>query len=214
VSSGHTGLQLGLVNTAGRMNGFQFGLINIGGNMAGTQIGLINFHTNKKGNGVPIGLLNITSTGQFVRLYTSEILLTHLEISTGSLHVQNMLSFGYNPIQIRAGQPLWSVGYSIGQVKRPGGQFFYSYDAGLAHLNFTGKLSSQLSLLTRARATAGYKVQLGKIHFHVFGGLTLNSFLAGGDRLPVSPGYLRIYQKTSSRSHLEFWPGFVAGIHL
>jgi hypothetical protein len=215
ISVNHTGLQIGLVNTTRRMNGFQIGLVNIGGDMAGTQIGFINLNAGKYGKGVPIGLFNLNTKNEFVRLYTSELFASNLEISTGSLRIQNMVSFGYNVLQgSNFYQPKWSIGYSIGQIKWPRKEFFYSYDAGIAHINQHEKLTKQLSLLTRARATAGYKITLQKVVFHVFGGLTFNTFIANKDRAPLSPDFLRIYHTASSHSNIEMWPGFVAGIHL
>jgi hypothetical protein len=215
ISVNHTGLQIGLLNTARRMNGYQVGLINIGGEMAGTQIGLINLNSGKSGKGVPIGLFNLNTRNEFVRLYTSELFASNLEISTGSLRIQNMVSVGYNPdYGADFYRPKWSVGYSIGQIKWPGKNFFYSYDAGIAHINQSMKLSKQLSLLTRARVTAGRRIELRKVRFHMFGGLTFNSFFADRERESLSPDFLRFYNKNTSRSHIEMWPGFVAGIHL
>jgi hypothetical protein len=211
----HTGLQIGLLNTARRMNGFQVGLINIGRQMAGTQIGLINLNADKHGKGIPIGLLNLNTKNEFLRLYTSELFASNLEISTGSLRIQNMLSVGYNPFTgTDFYRPTWSVGYSLGQIKRPQPSFFYSYDAGIAHINQGMKPTKQLSLLGKVRATAGYKLDLRKVVFHVFGGITFNTLLADGDHLPLSPDFLRIYDRQTDKSRIEIWPGFVAGIHL
>lgn len=196
------------------MNGFQIGLVNVGGDMAGTQIGLINLNNSRKGNGMPIGLINLNTKNNFIRLYTSEVFASNLEVSTGSMRVQNMVSFGYNPVNgLDFHRPKWSIGYSLGQIKKPTTTFFYSYDAGIAHVNHYWKLSRQLSLLTKARVTAGYKVELRKVVFNIFGGLTFNSYFAGHDITPLSPNLLRIYHKNTSRSHIEMWPGFVAGIH-
>jgi hypothetical protein len=215
LSSAHSGLQIGLINTAKRMNGFQVGLVNMGGNMAGTQIGLINIHRNKKGNGIPIGLLNITSQGHFVRLYTSELFLSNMEISTGSMRIQNIISVGYNPVpHLQTVSPAWSVGYSIGKLIKPSGQYFYNYDLGIAHINRSGKLEKDVSLLSKIRATAGYKIELRNVVFHVFGGLTYNAYISEGDRLNLAPGRLMMYSDKIGQKKLELWPGFVAGIHL
>lgn len=215
VSVDYTGLQIGLLNTAKKMNGYQIGLINIGGEMAGTQIGIVNINSGKKGKGTPIGLFNINSKGHFARLYTSELFASNLEISTGSLRIQNMVSVGFNPVKGGSFyKPTWSLGYSIGKIKRPFEQFFYSYDAGIAHINQSGKITKGLSLLTKARITAGYQIHLPKIVFHVFGGLTFNTYFAEKDTNPISPQSFRIYHTTNNHSHIEMWPGFVAGIHL
>jgi hypothetical protein len=215
VSVDYTGLQIGLLNTAKRMNGYQIGLINLGGEMTGTQIGLINISSGKKGKGTPIGLININSKGHFARLYTSELFASNLEISTGSLRLQNILNIGFNPVRgTDFYRPTWSLGYSIGKVKRPFKQFFYSYDAGIAHINQSGKITKQLSLLTKARATAGYQIHLRNVVFHIFGGFTFNTFFAEKDTNPISPELFRVYHNNTSNSHIEMWPGFVAGIHL
>jgi hypothetical protein len=126
-----------------------------------------------------------------------------------------MLSFSYNPSGlVDYNSPRWSIGYSVGQIKRPFDKFFYSYDAGIAHINTRGKITKELSLHSKVRATAGYKIYLRKIIFHVFGGITFNSYVTKGDRLPISPDYLRIYHQYHNRTSLELWPGFVAGIHI
>jgi hypothetical protein len=215
LSSDHSGLQLGLINQAKRMNGYQIGLLNIGGNMAGTQIGLINIHRNKKGNGTPIGLLNITSKDHFIRLYSSELFMSNLEISTGSANVQNILTFGYNATHyLQASSPKWNVGYSIGKIKKPTSDYFYSYDIGASHVSKNGKLEKELSLLAKIRGVAGYKIHNRYVTFHIFGGLTFNGYFAQGDREDIAPDWLQVHARSSGRHSIGLWPGFVAGIHL
>ena len=81
--------QIGLFNFASKVDGMQIGLINFGGSMRGKQIGLINFFSNtapkdQVKNGTPIGLINIGSSGPFLRVSTNELFLTNIEVSTGN----------------------------------------------------------------------------------------------------------------------------------
>nr|AIA10726.1 unknown Function [uncultured bacterium]AIA10891.1 unknown Function [uncultured bacterium] len=77
------GVQIGLVNLAGRMNGFQIGLINYGRRMQGTQIGLINIFSNGRTpetrDGTSIGLLNIGSSGHF-SVFSSDMFIVTLRL--------------------------------------------------------------------------------------------------------------------------------------
>lgn len=97
-----TALQLGIINSAKRMNGFQIGLINYAGRSQGTQIGLINIYRGGKDggtrDGTAIGLINAGDVGH-VAFYTDELFFTNYEIATGNAknrRIQNTSFTRYN----------------------------------------------------------------------------------------------------------------------
>jgi hypothetical protein len=204
-----TGLQLGLVNSAGRsMAGYQIGLVNFGGEMSGTQIGLVNI--NKSTNGTPIGLFTVDSEA-FIRVLASELFLTNLEIGTGTRSMYNTVSISYNAGNyFNSITPKWAVGYSLGKIWSTR-SFFVSTDVQVQHINLASNFTKELSLSGKVRASVGLPVNLGFTSFYLLSGLTWNSYVSNGDS--ISPD-LMSFQMENQRlgKQLSFWPGFTIGI--
>ncbi|WP_421876334.1 LA_2272 family surface repeat-containing protein [Marinoscillum sp.] len=201
------GVQVGLVNLSKTNDGLQLGLFNKTKGFRGVQVGLVNFYHSSpyqggQGNGkygVPIGLINIGSTGNHVRIYNNSLFWTNLEITTGNCRNctwteskmpinskfqkmnQNALIFGYN--QWAYVSPYkWTIGYGFEQVlynkssmsaADPNNKrFFVSYGARVQHLNRDRQFEKRLNLLSVLHSEIGLKVTSS---MYVFGGLNLNS---------------------------------------
>jgi hypothetical protein len=172
-----SGVQIGLVNIAKKMNGFQIGLINYGKQTQGTQIGLINIYSNGKDpqtrDGTSIGLLNIGSSFS-ISAYTSDIFLTNLEISTGTSknkrmateyaekHILNSLIY-CNDVRFLRHREQWAVGYGLKKFYfnrsiTPGMSHmrYISFGADWLHMNHERKkFTRELSLLSRPAIAVG-----------------------------------------------------------
>ena len=200
------GVQVGLVNLSNSNDGLQIGLFNKTKGFRGVQIGFVNIYKSSpyqgsQGNGkygVPIGLINIGSTGNHIRLYNNSLFWTNLEITTGNCRNctwteskmpinskfqkmnQNALIFGYNQWSYTSPYK-WTVGYGFEQVlynkssmstgDPNNKRFFISYGARLQHLNLTNKFRKALNLLSVLHSEMGYRITGG---MYVFGGLNLN----------------------------------------
>ncbi|NJM31754.1 MAG: hypothetical protein HC848_01280 [Limnobacter sp.] len=230
-----TGLQIGLINKAGKMNGFQVGLINIGKEMQGTQIGLINIYRRGKTpvtrDGTAIGLLNFGDFG-YLSVYASELFLTNIELATGNMkngrmrsdrvnkYVHNALIYSNDARFLSSDsvrQDRWAFGYGFRKMffnrsETPGmGEYrFISYGFDLLHVNQQHKkLTKDLSLLFRPKLMAGTKLHR-KAGVYVFGAITYNVYMTD-TRQEVSSTFLES-SATVQGSRLQCWPGFHAGV--
>jgi len=233
------GLQLGLINYSKSNHGIQIGLINRAKKMTGIQIGLINFF--KKGpypggsrhNGIPIGLLNIGSSDNRLRISRSDVLPQTIEYTTGNCHncaftksgmpiddrwyktSQNALIFGYD--HLNESEIVWAAGYGFHRVyynknSAAANDFnnkrvYLSPAIRLVHLNKSRNFDPTLSLMTQLRFEVGLRVK--RTTFFV--GANANAFLyKEEDPLEISGQLL----KGSGKVNYQIWPGYVYGIKL
>lgn len=230
-----TGLQIGLVNHAKKMNGFQIGLINIGKTMQGTQIGLINIYRGGKDvdtrDGTSIGLLNFGES-VFLSAGANELFNLQTELSTGTFknarilreiknkYVQNGLIYSKNFDAIAFSNTAWAIGYSLkkyyfnrSSVPGMGEYRFFSYGAEWMHINDEPKkFRKELSLLTRLAGSFGTKLHPKLSSVYVYGALTYNMFWSKDD-FSIAPSFLQSEIK-SGDNQLEFWPGVSVGVLL
>lgn len=228
-----SGLQLGLINYAKKMNGFQIGLINIGKTMQGTQIGLINIYQGGKDidtrDGTSVGLLNI---GNSVILAAggNELFNMQTELSSGTFkngrilleaknkYVMNELIYARNFNTIEFSTAAWAIGYGLKKyyfnrsaVPGRGEYWFFSYGAQWMHVNDElKKLKKELSLLTRLGLTLGSKLHPKLNSLYVFGTIAYNTYW-NQDGTSIAPSFLKS-EIASGKNHFEFWPGFSAGV--
>ncbi|MDH5398725.1 MAG: hypothetical protein OEX02_11290 [Cyclobacteriaceae bacterium] len=237
-------LQIGLINKSKLMAGTQIGLINISREMRGTQIGLINFFKAKppsegQRSGIPIGLLNISSTGGFLRLSADELFLLNVDKSTGNCYNcsntpyrmpfddryqkfnQNVLIFSYNPEFAQNARPLWAFGYAFERIKynkvtmfpmRSGPQnktHFFSWGAKVQHLNWSKNLEKAFNIRTAVIGRIG-KVWKKK---YLFVGLSLNHYLSTIKEQALGNQLMMINSSTGIINH-NTWPGYLVGIQL
>jgi len=228
-----TALQLGIINQAVKMNGFQVGIVNVAKRMQGTQIGLINIYHNgtvaQTRDGTSIGLINIGSGG-YGAIYATEIFYTNIEIATGTIknsritsdakeiQFQNTLIYSNEPGFIRRRQQ-WAFGYGIKKLyfnrsTQPGmGKFrFISYGIDWMHINHEhGKLTRELSLLTRPQLAFGSKLHPKIKSIYLFAAVSYNFYWTDTPPLEIS------FLESSTRIHkelLQMWPGFSAGVQI
>jgi hypothetical protein len=221
------GVQIGIINDAGRMNGFQIGLINYGRRMQGTQIGLINIFSNGKTpetrDGTPIGLLNIGSSAHF-SVFASELFMMNIEVATGSIknkritgdvmekHIRNSLIYSRDPGFLGL-RERWALGYGIkkyffNRSLTPGmsRRYFYSVGFDLMHINHENKeLTKEVSLMARPSISIGSKLHPKNKLCYFFGALAYSVYKSKS-AYGIDPF------STSRGSAVEQWPGFSAGI--
>lgn len=233
--SKETALQLGIINSAKRMNGLQVGLINYAKRSQGTQIGLINIYRGGKDagskDGTAIGLINAGDVGH-VAFYADELFFTNYEIATGNAknrRIQNASVTRYNLNSLIfsnssngfiPGQKSWALGYAFKQYlynrsATPGmGAFrFLAYGLEMLHINHEAKsITRELTLLMRPKIQVGTRLH-PKLHtVYVFAAVTYNFYVSDSAE-GISPSFLESQTMVNGKL-LEMWPGFSAGIHL
>lgn len=241
ITTGETVIQIGIINKALKMNGFQVGLINIGKKMKGTQVGLINFFktgpyrdgVNSK-YGTPIGLINIGSSGNHLRIYATDLFLTNVEYTTGNCYNcsfseskmpiygrfkvlnQNALIYGRNIDGRFNDQIKWGIGYGFQKVLLNKASLIagdprnqkvqLSYGLRFVHLNKTKKLMKDLSLLSRIHSEVGGRF----IGIYWFAGLSINAYMHKGEALSIP---LELSRGRGKINH-QLWTGYSFGVQL
>jgi hypothetical protein len=227
-NSDPTAIQIGLINTSGKMNGFQIGVVNMGTRMQGTQIGVINIgrrgKTPQTKDGTAIGLLNFGSTGYF-SIYASDVFFGNIEIATGTVknariaedswekQIQNGLIYSNDPGFVSSGER-WAVGYSLRKMffKRsmaPGMNRFKFIAAGVEwlHVNHEKKRwTKDLSLLSRPVVSIGSKIHPKNKICYFFASAAYNVYYSN-DGTDFDTG-----TKETGSSKVQHWPGFAGGI--
>lgn len=228
-----TGIQIGLVNDADKMNGLQIGLINRGKHVQGTQIGLINIYRGGKDkgtkDGTSIGLINIGDFG-YLAVYANEMFGFNYELSTGNIknkrmqadrniNIQSTLIYSRNAWgSDRNGQ--WAFGYGLKKMIfnrsfTPGmNEFrFHSFGIDFIHLNKEArKIAKEFNLLSRFNVMVGTRLAPKLLNVYVFGGLTANVYYGqiGDDS---SSGFLS-WDKEANGKLIKYWPGISFGVLL
>jgi hypothetical protein len=233
-----SGIQIGLVNKAGKMNGFQIGLVNVGKQMQGTQIGLVNIYGRGKmgetRDGTAVGLFNIGDVG-YAAFYASELFITNIELSTGTMkngrvksdaknvYVHNALIYANDAKFLSKDsikQARWAFGYGLKKTYynrslTPGmGEFrFYSFGVDFMHINHEHKkLTKNLSLLVRPKISAGTKLHPKIRSLYVFAAVSYNLYWTDREHT-LSTSFLESTSQLGGEQ-LEMWPGFSAGIQI
>lgn len=226
-----TGLQLGLINIAKKMNGFQLGLINYASHSQGTQIGLINIYKGGKQtetkDGAAIGLFNFGDL-TYGSIYVSEVFGLNYELSTGTRqnkrimldrrnkYLTNSLIFSHKSFN----DSKWGIGYGIKKMffnrsEVPGmtESNFYALGIDLQHIsNEPGKFDKHLSLLTRLKVMAGKRVLPKTFGFNWFAALSLNAYLTDSEST-IDTGFLNGSGKIND-VRIDYWPGLSLGLLL
>ena len=232
-NSDPTGVQIGLINVAQRMNGFQIGLINKAKRSQGTQIGLINIYRGGKTtgtrDGTAIGLLNFGDAG-YMSMYTNELFLGNIEFATGNsknsriendrktVYVYNALIYSNDPGLVDGTRQKWGIGYGLKKFyftksTFPGmGSFrFLSYGVNLIHVNHeAGKLTKNLSLVARPNVSFGSRLHPKLFGVYLFGSVSY-SFYWTNTATTVAPSFLESSKESNGRL-FQAWPGFSAGL--
>lgn len=223
-----TGIQIGLLNIARKMNGFQVGLINFAKQSQGTQIGLINFYRGGKQSetkdGTAIGLLNFGDL-DYVSFYANEIFRLNYEFSTGTrknsrikmtrrnVYVTNAIIYSH---QAMRGDD-WGIGYGLKKMyfnrsELPGmtESRFFSYGFDAQHINSEkGEVARNLSLLTRLKFMVGKRIAPKWFGVNWYAAVSLNAYWNdNGDS--IAPDFLSS-STTVKKINLEYWPGVSAG---
>lgn len=233
--SKETAVQLGIINSAKKMNGLQIGLINYARRSQGTQIGLINVYRGGKDvvtkDGTAIGLINAGDVGH-VAFYADELFFTNYEIATGNSknkrilnasvnrYTLNSLIFSNSSTGFISQQKNWALGYALKQYIYnrsvvPGmGEFrFLAYGVEVLHINHDGKsITRELSLLMRPKILVGTRLHPKLQTIYVFAAVTYNVYLSESDT-GISPSFMESNTMVNGK-FLEMWPGFSVGIHV
>jgi hypothetical protein len=229
-----TGVQIGFVNAAKKMNGFQIGLVNVARRSQGTQIGLVNIYRRGKDvgtrDGTAVGLINIGDVGH-VAVYSDELFFINFEISTGNMknlrmkeeatskYVLNSLIFSSTSNGFIPDQKSWALGYGLKKFHytrsvTPGMREyrFLSYGIEVLHINYEAKkITRDLSLLARPKISVGTRLHPKLNMIYVFCAVTYNMYWSEGEE-GIRPGILE-YSKELKNKLLEMWPGISFGIH-
>ena len=230
-----TGVQIGLVNVAKKMNGFQIGLINYANRSQGTQIGLINIYRKGKDvgtrDGTAVGLANIGDVCH-AAIYTDELFFTNYEISTGNMknrrmkqewtnkYVVNSLVFSNSSNGFVSDEKSWAFGYGLkkfhySRSDLPGMvEFrFLSYGLELMKINYEAKkVTKDLSLLARPKISVGTRLHRKLPQVYVFGAVTYNLYWSETDS-GISPTFMESSMRIENKL-FEMWPGASFGIHI
>ena len=206
-------LQIGLINSAGKLNGVQIGLINRVKEHNGIQIGLLNFCGKNRGRSY--GLLNINSMGEHIRFYFSESFLYNLEVSTGSRKImsaqtlQNNVLFSYDP---NSTHWRYAYGYGVGKViysiDPERDQKFFHYDVQVSYESQDLRINRAGRIVGKLRGLVGRRLFSQK-PYYVMAGLSLNYAHQGSGQEADLP---RI-RATIDKSNI-LWPGFSVGMQL
>jgi hypothetical protein len=224
-----TGIQIGLVNFAQKMDGFQIGLINFGKRTQGTQLGLINIYNNGREpqtrDGTSIGLLNIGSAFSMA-VFTSDIFVMNFEIGTGTSknvrmtsdrtakYIMNGLIYSRTPSSLNKNEP-WALGYGLkkyffNKSMTPGMMRFrfISFGADWLHVNHERKkITQELSLVFRPVITAGSRLHPKNKNFFFFFSAAYNVYRSeSGKKID------RVIEGGGSK--WQHWPGFSAGVSI
>ncbi len=220
-----SGVQIGLVNVARKVNGFQIGLINKAGRMQGTQVGLVNIFNGGKTpqtrDGTAVGLIN-TGNAAYVAAYASELFLANVELATGTVkngrvtsdatikQVMNALIYARNPSS-GVDRNRWAVGYGLKKMifnrsMMPGmGMIrYFSFGLDILHINRERKkFTRALSLLTRPVVSVGSRLHPKNRSFYFFLRAAYNFYWSD-----TSEGVEPLF---AGRQRTR-WPGFAAGV--
>jgi hypothetical protein len=206
-------LQIGLINSAGKLSGVQVGLINRAKEHNGVQVGLLNFCGKNRGRSY--GLLNINSMGEHVRFYFSESFPYNLEISTGSRKImsaqtlQNNILFSYDPTPTHR---RYAYGYGVGKViysiDPERDQKFFHYDVQVSYETQDLKIDGSGRIVGKLRSFIGRRLFSQK-PYYVFVGLSLNYAHQHADYSADLPRFRVTINKNSI-----LWPGFYVGMQL
>lgn len=226
-----TAVQIGLVNSAKKMNGFQIGLVNIAKRSQGTQIGLVNLYRNGKDvdtcDGTAIGLVNIGDM-TYASVYASEIFALNYELSTGTMknarkkserrnvYVTNALIYSHASRLDNE----WSLGYGLKKlyfnrspVPLENESKFLGYGIDLQHVNLEKKkITRHLNLLTRLKVMAGRRLAPKLFGVNGFAALSLNTLISDTDEAR-SPKWMSATTKVKGL-RLSYWPGLSLGVLL
>jgi hypothetical protein len=223
-----TGVQIGLINKAGKMNGFQVGLVNVAKRSQGTQIGLINIY--KRGeqqetrDGTAIGLLNFGNF-DYASVYANELFGFNYEISTGNqknsriklearnVVITNALIYSHQAYR----NDSWGIGYGLKKMffnrsSLPGAtnSRFLSYGIDLQHINLSkGKITNELSLLTRFKIMAGKRIAPKLFGINWYVSISLNGYWTDSEN-SIAPDFLS-YSNQVGSVLVTYWPGFSLG---
>lgn len=203
------GLQLGAVNTVGRMRGVQLGLFNVGKDVRGVQLGLFNFAGRANG---ALGLFSVTREGGVhPELSVSDTAALQLGLRLPATHTYSFFEAGVQPGGRGKG---WQVGLGFGGRVRLPKKLFIDIDLA-TYASFRGFEQARTpNPLGKLRLTLGWQPHH---HLSVFGGPTLNALveLEAIDAL-ARPGLYQWsaldYTSVPDRLHVRVWPGFVAGV--
>lgn len=230
-NDGPSGVQIGVINVARRMNGMQLGLLNVAKTSQGTQIGLVNLYKGGRmvgtKNGIAVGLLNLGQS-EYLAVYANELFYTNIELSTGTFrnyriesdtkseYLMNSLIYSNDIGLIDGSRKKWGFGYGLKKYyfSRSGLAYmnhfrFISIGTEFIHLNHeVKKLTKELSLIVKPTLSIGTRVHQRLRWFYVFGALSLNAYWTttnenGSNFLDTSISL--------DKSVIHLWPGFSVG---
>jgi hypothetical protein len=203
------GMQLGMVNTVGKLRGVQLGLINVGKDVKGAQLGLFNFAGRAD---AAVGLISVTREGGVhPELSVSDTAALNLGLRLPAKHTYTFAEIGVQPG--RSGQG-WQAGLGFGGRVRLPHELFIDLDLATYAVFHGFDQVRTPSALGKLRLTFGWQPY---DHLSIFGGPTLNA-LVEIDTLTTQsrPGLYQYaaydYVDDPDRVRVRVWPGFVAGL--
>ncbi len=233
LNDSRTGLQVGALNLAVKMNGFQIGLVNYAKKMQGTQIGLINIGqgVRKAGEkqGTYIGLINV---GDILNLsvYSSELFLLNTALYTGVLkngqikgdfknkYLLNGLTWSKYPANASI-QDSWAIGYGITRllfnrntIPVLNERYFYGYHFRFYHISRSKSFEWNLNEILQIGFNAGFKVQ-PKVGIYGFVSLNLNTHIVGDTHLEQTQDMIPVgIQFMNGGNEVTVGPGINLGL--
>jgi hypothetical protein len=204
------GVQISDLNVAtGDFNGVQLGVINYAGRMSGVQIGVVNIVDEDNG-AVPIGLINVVKGGYYaLELVASEVLYTNLNYKMGVERFYTVFKLGSS---WQDNNPVYSVGLGFGTMFTLAEKHKLSLDFSVNNIVYDEEWDADENYLSKLDLT--YRYSLGE-HVSLLAGPSLNWYASDmsqddGVRTLNIPSHAHRFTCDGYQNWM--WVGFNAGL--
>ena len=205
------GVQIAAVNNAtADFSGVQIGCVNYAHRLDGVQIGIVNI-VDDGDQAIPIGLINVVRNGYYeLEVATGDVLFTNINYKMGVERFYTIFKLGFSSYEDK---PVLSAGIGFGtmltlaekhkvSIDLSANQIFYDDDWNQDDVNYLTKLD------------LNYKLSLGE-HVSLLAGPSFNLYVSD-IRVDDSFGTLRIpynsHTIVSDDNQKWMWVGFNAGL--
>jgi len=192
----YTGVQIGCVNYAHRLDGVQIGVVNI---------------VDDGENAIPIGLINVVRNGHYeLEVLYGDALYTNVNYKMGVEHFYTIFKLGFSSYE---NNPVYSTGIGFGTIVTLAEKHKVSIDLSANQIIYNHEWKEDgNNFLTKL--DLNYKLGLGE-HVSLVAGPSFN-FYVSEVRVDDSFGTLRIpygaHTKVNDDNQQWWWVGFNAGL--
>lgn len=205
------GVQMADINNAlGDFSGVQMGVINYAKRLNGVQIGLINVVGEDNG-ATPIGLINIVKGGHYeLEIISGEVIHTNLNYKMGVEHFYTIYKLGWSTYN---NNPVYSVGIGFGGIVTLAEKHKMSFDLSTNQIVYNDDWNS-LDENYLTKLDLNYKLCLGE-HVSLVAGPSFNYYVSEVT-VDDSFGTLRIpynaHTVIKENKQKWMWIGFNLGV--